>query len=348
MTFRVLVRVDAGPGIGGGHVMRCIALTLELRRLGWQIEFACHPESLEAVPDLAAWDVTMVQGSPEQQFASLLDRGARFDLLVVDHYGLDASFEDGVRSLAGTIAVIDDMPGHRSHRADILIDGSPGRTEADWTDQCAATRILAGTDFALVRDAVTQAREPSLRRRSSTEPVSNILVSFGLSDSGNATAPAIAAARVAFPSSRIDVVIGRASAHRDCIQHIAEMHGAVVHVAPKNYIDLLVAADLAIGAGGVSALERACLGVPSVVVETAGNQHDGIEALKAERAIIFAGRTADLAGGWPNGILELDAALCAELSQRSAALIDGLGASRTADALDRQLGANAASGRLQS
>jgi spore coat polysaccharide biosynthesis predicted glycosyltransferase SpsG len=275
----------------------------------------------------------LLEGEPDAEAQAMAD-GLRqpFDMLVVDHYGRDASLESACRRLAPVIAVLDDMPGHRAHDADILIDGAPGRTASDWLAFAPGATVLAGPDYALIRREIAAARGESLTRLRNVD-ISRILISFGMSDSSNATVPALRAARVAFPDAQIDVVIGRTAPHAAAVKDEARLQDARVHTSPDNYVDHLVAADLAIGAGGVSAMERACLGCPSVVVETAANQHGGIAALAAQGAIISAGVADGLAAGWPAGLLHGLKARLGDLSARSAAIIDGKGAGRAACAL---------------
>jgi spore coat polysaccharide biosynthesis predicted glycosyltransferase SpsG len=275
----------------------------------------------------------LLDGRPEAE-AQVMADGLRqpLDMLIVDHYGRDATLESACRRLAPVIAVVDDMPGHRPHDTDVLIDGAPGRTASDWHAFAPEATVLAGADYALIRSEVAAARGASLARQRDAG-ISRILISFGMSDSTNATVPALRAARAAFPDAQIDVVIGRTAPHAAAVKDEALAQDARVHTSPDDYVDRLVGVDLAIGAGGVSAMERACLGCPSVVVETAANQHDGITALAAHGAIISAGVADHLAEGWPTELLHGVEARLDDLTARSAAMIDGKGARRAARAL---------------
>ena len=95
-------------------------------------------------------------------------------------------------------------------------------------------------------------------------------------------------------------------------------------------------ADLAIGAGGGSVWERACLGLPALLLVLAENQRPMAHRLAELGAVLTADVSdpdfeaqfdAELA------ILLSDAALRASLSAASRALCDGQGAMRVARAI---------------
>lgn len=336
---KAVIRADAGARIGGGHVGRCLAIAEELRGQGWYVTFACRAGTIEAAPLLAAggWpliDLGRVTGvsAEAQSIAEAL--GTRADLVLVDHYGLDAEFEAACRRFSVTVAVLDDVPGVRAHDADALIDAAPGRTAADWEEKlCAGTLVLAGAPYALVRPEVSRGRNGAFARQREGR-VARVLVSFGMADARNATVPALRAARAAFPQARIDVVIGPANLHRSEVSAAAAHARANLHIAPSDYVKLLAAADLAVGAGGVSAMERACLGVPSVAVETALNQRAGLEALAAAGALVHAGPIERLNDDELVEALAIASDDLPGLSARAAEMIDGGGARRAVSRLD--------------
>src|SRR4051812_26065458 len=92
MTAHAVFRCDASPGIGGGHVMRCLAFAETLALAGWSIGFVTRPDGLAAVPALAASGHAIIEAEGNGQ-AQIGDRAA---LVVVDNYGLDATFEAAI------------------------------------------------------------------------------------------------------------------------------------------------------------------------------------------------------------------------------------------------------------
>ncbi len=101
-----IFRVDASPSIGSGHVRRCLVLAEALAADGWSVAFACCAGTKEALPSLArggfAYRVVPAEHKGSTPLHNLAADGC--DLLVVDHYGLDARFEHACRSWAKTIS----------------------------------------------------------------------------------------------------------------------------------------------------------------------------------------------------------------------------------------------------
>ncbi|MDP6953162.1 MAG: UDP-2,4-diacetamido-2,4,6-trideoxy-beta-L-altropyranose hydrolase, partial [Alphaproteobacteria bacterium] len=87
MPKLAVIRADAGVGIGGGHVVRCLALAEALMTDGWIVGFACSRESTEVIAALRTgrYEVLALSGGPEP--AALAHRWPQgCDLLIVDHY----------------------------------------------------------------------------------------------------------------------------------------------------------------------------------------------------------------------------------------------------------------------
>jgi UDP-2,4-diacetamido-2,4,6-trideoxy-beta-L-altropyranose hydrolase len=327
-----IFRVDASPGIGSGHVRRCLVLAEALAADGWSVAFACCAGTKEAVPSLARSGFACCVVSAEHDgLDALRDLVAdRCDLLVVDHYGLDARFEHACRSLAKTILVIDDL-ADRPHDCDVLVDQTPGRQASDYTGLMPGNcTILAGSQFALLDPRFRQARE---QLGAPADQMRRVLVSFGGTDPAGATVRALEALAVAKLRAAVDVVLGTDNDNMGRIRQLAaELDPpAMVHVSVDDMASLIAQADMAIGAGGVSALERCCLGVPSITVTIADNQRkladqlaqagvtENLGPLTALSVRDFADAVARLAS---------DSARRREMRAEALAIADGLGVAR--------------------
>ncbi|HYD44871.1 MAG TPA: UDP-2,4-diacetamido-2,4,6-trideoxy-beta-L-altropyranose hydrolase [Phenylobacterium sp.] len=323
MPPRILFFADAGEAVGGGHMMRSLTLAEALIERGAACSFVATP---------AVSDLLDTFAGPKVQRVIALSDGARWrpNMLVIDHYGVGAAHE---RALAGSakLAVIDDLA--RKHAVDMIIDPSLGRSATDYAGQ-GATTVLAGPTYALVRPAFAAAREAALARRGG-EP-RRCLVSLGLTDIDGITGRIVELLLQRSGDMALDVVVGSAAPSLPALQDLAGKGRISLHVDAKDMAELVANADIAVGAGGSSVWERATLGLPTILLVLVENQADMAGQLQsAGLALVLdpAGRRFEtqLADAWRR--LTGSADLRRELSERPAALCDGLGAGRVADAI---------------
>ena len=312
--MRVVIRVDASVLMGTGHVMRCLTLADALRARGSAVTFVCrqheghlcdhvdaHGFAIRRLPaaeptasgvgrdDYAAWLGVSQDTDAEQTLECLLDDGTPADWLVVDHYGLDAAWENRVRSIALNTLVIDDI-ANRPHVCQILLDQNLNRSPRERyrslvPENC---RLLLGPHYALLRREFSAALG-GLRRRSGD--INRILIFFGGTDPTGETLKACRAVATETPEVvGVDVIAGTANPWREDIARFCRADGRFrYHERVANMAELIRDADIAIGAGGTTTWERTFLGLPTITIAVAQNQVDGSEALAAKGAILYLG-----------------------------------------------------------
>jgi UDP-2,4-diacetamido-2,4,6-trideoxy-beta-L-altropyranose hydrolase len=328
--LRAVFRVDASVEIGGGHVQRCLALGRALLEDGWSVHFASARETVLAVPSVMQAGLQMITVDESKADAGLRTAlPAGCDLLVVDNYGLDEKFERCCRSWTRRILVIDDL-ADRPHDCDVLVDQSPGRQRDGYRALVPAhCQILTGGDYALLDSPFAEMRAKILPRDGT---VRRILVSLGATDPTGVTVRVLTALEQAGLGVPVDVIIGAGSPYRAEIYAAAQrlIPPALVHIEIRNMAFFMERADLAIGAGGVSALERCCLGLPSILVVLAANQQLNADALAEAGAtiVIDEAKLDSQAFAEAIRVLVQEQATLRRMSAAAARIADGLGAVR--------------------
>lgn len=357
--MQVVFRTDASLDIGTGHVMRCLTLAEALRETGAKCRFVCrdHPGSLFdlirqrgfEVHPLPAPEVACPLSSSEGgAYADWLGadwsadavqtRGAlgalAVDWLVVDHYALDARWEKQLRQACQRMMVIDDL-ADRQHDCDLLLDQNLGRMAGDYADVVPeGCKILVGPKYALLRPEFASVRDESLARRARPQ-LRNLLIALGGVDKGNATGQVLDALKgCPLPAEcSITVVMGP---HAPWVEQVHDKAaqlpwGTTVLVNVQDMAKLMVSSDLAIGAAGISAWERCCLGLPTLIIVLADNQRKGAIALEENGAAILLDRPAQLAEELSEAIAYLSDLQKLQIMQQACnSLTDGAGASRLA------------------
>ncbi|MBN8489250.1 MAG: UDP-2,4-diacetamido-2,4,6-trideoxy-beta-L-altropyranose hydrolase, partial [Burkholderiales bacterium] len=189
---RIAWRADASTTLGSGHVMRGLTLAALLRARGAHLHFIC-----QALPGhlgdriqteghaLSLLPAGLAPAEDAQATRAALESGA--ELLVVDHYALDAAWEQALRAPARSLAVIDDL-ANRPHQAGLRLDPNLGRQARDYDGLLpAACQRLIGPDWALLRPGFAAARSASLARRAAGT-LQHLLISMGGADPQDATA----------------------------------------------------------------------------------------------------------------------------------------------------------------
>jgi UDP-2,4-diacetamido-2,4,6-trideoxy-beta-L-altropyranose hydrolase len=329
MTMRVVFRADAGPAIGSGHVMRSLALGRAFSAGGWVVGLAATRDTFESVRALAVSEVERIilSGAPEHEAAELAVHSP-INVLVVDHYGRGAVFEQACRAFAKRIVVVDDL-ANRAHDCDLLVDSNAASAAAYHALVPANCPVLAGPAYAALDPAFRRVRAAALARRDG-RPVERVLIGFGQVDLPNATARALRALEHTRYRGAIDVALGRAAPHLATIRKEISAR-ARLHVDTADMAALMTEADLAFGAGGTTSWERCCLGLPALLVEIADNQRGVIAALERTGAALGVGADAQTD---PEALAGALRALLADGKRRmrmgavSASLVDGRGADR--------------------
>lgn len=297
-----------------GHAVRTIEPAGELRAEGSGWESALLPPEAQ-------------RADAERTIAA----AGEADWVVLDHYRLDANWAESIAGGARKLA-IDDL-ANRRQACDLLVDQTFGRSPGDYAGLVGAgAKILAGSTFALLRPEFSARRPAALARREAPAAPRRLLISLGQTDAGGATARVLEAVIADFGDLDIDVAIGAAAGSRPRIEALAATRPQIrLHVDAADMAGLIARADLAVGAAGVTASERCCLGLPSVTLVLAANQRLLAANLERAGAVLVAADETQVADGLRR--LCGDERLRMGMIAAAAAVTDGLGAQRVADAM---------------
>ena len=346
--------------------MRCRTLARELLRSGADVVFLCRRQPGDLIEILAqefcvltlpelplltceglegrtlyeSWLGCSQQQDADQTFDLISAAGLQsIDWVVVDHYGIDAVWENHLLQRFGTrfsskLLVIDDL-ADRSHQADLLLDqnyvgsGVDTRYSGLLPQHC---RTFLGPHYALLGPEYPRFHALIPARRE----LHRMLVFFGGVDLNNLTTRALEALMAPELSCvAVDVVLGHQSPHRETVVDMVSRRPlTTLHDPLPSLAGLMVRADLAIGACGSTAWERACLGLPTLVVAIAKNQLPFAQALDQAGFLMLLGEASEVQAP------QIADALKARLvepwpAERSIQLTDGYGAARLAMAMLR-------------
>ena len=327
----ILFRADGGPGIGMGHIVRCLALAGELRREGVSPEFALSASDFaegESVgiqvgflsrPDPVVERMVCERGFSFYPLESDEDFFARLKMLsplalVVDNYLIGTDELAAIKKLVPLLVAIDDL-NDRELPVDLIINGNVTGPSLGYK---ADRRLLLGPEYVLLR--------PEFRARPArtiAERAQRVMVTLGGSDDLNLTPLVLEALRGT--GLHISVVVGPRF-NRNLMKELVNDWNGIMTPTDKKMVRpvlsgdgeipvesrcpadgntveflespdmaaLMCRADLAVSAGGSTLYELCATGTPAVVVAVAENQVASSRALHELGCVHYLGYYSDV------------------------------------------------------
>jgi len=357
----IVFRVDSSIHIGSGHVMRCLVLAQELRRLRYSIRFVTRPQNGDSIEhirqqgfvvielpqpqeeltprtsaDYLAWLQVPVKSDMED-FCSTIKCT---DLVVVDHYALGKDWQESVKKYLGCkVVAIDDLV--RQHCADIIVDQTLYRSPDEYAAKNSGSIILTGTDYALLNTQFSTKREQALDDELDDTAI-RVLVSLGGIDKDNVTIEVLKTLLLlGAKKPKVTVLLSEKSPSYDSVKNFCvEQAGWVHHISfVENMAEIMLEHTISIGASGTTSWERACLGVPSIIIPLAENQRVvATNLVKAGAAILVEpGNINEKLTGSYQKLLKHRL----KYRRKNLSLCDGLGVKRVANFIKSLLADNA-------
>ncbi len=336
----LVIRADAGPEIGTGHVMRCLALAQAWQDAGGHAIFAMATEVPNLEDRLKSEGMEnaylpVEPGSSDDAIATgnlAREMGAAW--VVVDGYHFIANYQRRIKESGMQLLFIDDC-GHTDHYyADIVLNQNIYAQEGLYADREPYTRLLLGTRYALLRREFLKWKKwnrdiPGVGRR--------ILVTMGGSDPGNISLKVIKAIQALdIQDLEVKIVIGPSNSHAASLADAVHCSLFTVHRSVENIPELMAWADLAVSAAGSTCWELAFMRLPALLLVVADNQNCVADRLEVAGAAINLGRQSAVS---PPEVSRALLRLLRDRGEREAMarsgrnLVDGEGAARVVKCL---------------
>lgn len=354
-----IFRVDSGKLIGMGHLMRCrnLAEHLAAKYPDNQIIFITRQHQGHLASALMDQFDTLLLPPPKlpikhqdpstwlgdtieselDQITLHLGSKARIDLLIIDHYAIDESWETQFcqRFAVKQTLVIDDLH-NRNHQCDYLLDYTFNPSNQNfYRDLVPSTcQTLLGHQYILLNHLFQTARTQSQQQN-----IIRVNISLGGADPDQLTKQVV---EILLTSNfgnhsdyQFDIILGHlydSAAATQLEQLIQPYSNFTIYsaISFQEIIPLLQQTHVAIGAGGVSVYERACLGIPSLLINLADNQLSNATNLNRAGLAVHLGSQKE----WNHRTLIetiKNRSLIREMSSRNSNTFDGLGCQRVID-----------------
>lgn len=307
--MKIAFRVDASNHIGTGHIMRCLALANLLRKHSHSVDFSIKPQKGDLISFVLAKNFSVnylketatlqsavhgIDCSSYQKIneyndaADFINQNKTADIVIVDHYHLGKEWEQTVKNkLNCTMVALDDLK--RPHHCDLLLDVTLGRTSQAYNPYVPKhCKILTGCEYALLNAQFINSRKVAISKQAQ-EP-HKLLISMGGIDNTNITLKVLtelARFNPTIPFSVTVLISSKSPFYQNVLEYIKNYPREITQLDfVENMSELILEHTIAIGAPGGSSWERACLGIPCLLIAVADNQKTICKELTQKKAAI--------------------------------------------------------------
>jgi UDP-2,4-diacetamido-2,4,6-trideoxy-beta-L-altropyranose hydrolase len=255
----VVIRADASPLIGTGHVMRCLALAQAWQANGELIIFLMANKApvLAERLNCEGFQVVYVPysiGSAEDaQGAIDLARQSNAGWIVIDGYQFGAEYQCKIKEAGFRLLCLDDYGHAERYDADIVLNQNISAHPNLYRNRKPYTQLLLGTPYALLRQEFWQWRGWN---REVSAIATKILVTLGGADPDNVTLTVIQALqKIDLLGIEAIVVIGGSNPYGDLLEQTVRTTQIPIQLLKnvQNMPELMAWAEIAILQGEVPA-----------------------------------------------------------------------------------------------
>ena len=258
-----LFRVEAGPGVGLGHLSRCLALALWLKNAGAECAFVMTGPDQNVTERVAQSGFKLLHRQPQEAVGSAGDAkklaltAHRYEArwVVVDGYGFGKDYFETLRANSQSlILAVDDFQGQVE--ADLILNQNLAVDQGLYSG--TKSGLLLGPKYCLLPPGL-QNQEP----REYQAGAGKLLVTSGGINQKWLIADVLSVLSD-LHGLEVDVVIG--PFNKDQYFTSERSSRFEYHISPPSLIPLIKAADFAVMGLGITTWEMAALGLPMVTM----------------------------------------------------------------------------------
>ena len=343
-----LIRADGNAKIGAGHLMRCLTIADELRKLvdSSRILFVCADLQSAELAMKRGYQAFLLERDPCDMEAELsawlripVDN-KETNVIIVDSYFVTKRYLQELREY-GSVTLLDNME-EECFPVDRIVNYNAFADTKQYEDlyKDSHTELILGSAYVPIRP---QFSEKAYQVRERAE---NILITTGGGDIDNIAGRILKSIQEKETCEMLNfhLIIGGFNPHYERMKELEKQSAHIrIYHNVQDMADLMSRCDLAVTAGGSTVYELAAMGVPFICFSYAENQEKMTEYLNREEIAFSAGAYHRE----PDAVLGRIARWTVELAQdfgkrykcyeSEKILTDGLGAKRLAEILAKAL-----------
>jgi len=328
--MRIAFRVDASREIGIGHLMRCLALSEELKKQGHKCYILSETSEEIITNKISEFQVEFYKIN-ELADAIKISKENCIDWIITDCYSLNSEYIKKLKENFKVLSIDDNALIH--YYSDAIVNQNIGADKLDYSAE-EYTRFFLGSKYVMMRNELLKRNE-----KKEKDKVKKILITLGGADKDNFTLEILKILKTIDENVEVIAVIGPFNPFYNVLKEYVNKSNLMVNLikSPEKMTDIYLESDIAISAGGTSCYELAYYGIPNLIITIAENQLNIAKELDRQGISIYLGDQKDVKSEKiKEKVKELinNHSLRKSMSQNGRDLVDGLGKRRIADFME--------------
>jgi len=283
--INILFRADSSSTIGTGHIMRDLVLAKQF--LNAHIMFATQDllGNINHKIEEQGYQIKTLQSETLSELTAII-KNNNIDMLIIDHYDIDADYEKALKEVTGVkLFVLDDT--YEEHYCDILLNHNIYARESKYSNLVPEScELKCGVQHTLLRDEFKEEKRNKDKIDKNNKEI-NIFIAMGGADSANLNTKILNVIEN-FSNVQANVVTTSANQFLDELKTYAiHRDNVTVHINSNQVAKLMAQADFAIVTPSVILNEVVYMSLPFIAIQTASNQNEMIEYLHQTHAMVL-------------------------------------------------------------
>lgn len=285
--MKIFIRADGGEKIGLGHIMRCMALGIELRKVNL-VTFICinKTEYLSGINILTEKGFRVIKINQKNNINDIIkiQINYNYDLLITDSYDVDADYFKILKKYFRFTGYIDDL-NKCFMDVDFIINQNINGYLLDYSKNINInTRLYLGSRYCMICEEFRKASKDKIIN----DDVCNILVTLGGSDIHFTTMKILQYLNKLQQNIHVVIGSGFSSQLKERILKYVAKNKKVYAYENAHMAELMKICDIAVSACGSTLYELCAMKVPSTGIIIADNQKSSAQFMKDKGLILEA------------------------------------------------------------
>ncbi len=274
--MNILFRADSSSTIGTGHIMRDLVLAKQYSKDN--IIFATQEleGSINHKIRESGYKLEILKSNSIDEVQLLIEKYS-IDMVVIDHYEIDYSYEKQLKTQNSKLKIISIDDTYERHYCDILINHNVSGDAKKYKGLVSAyCELRCGANYTLLRDEFYQAKKSK-----------TVFVAMGGTDYGNLN---ISILEVLSKFDNLNIILLTTIANpylKELEKYIEGRESIELHINSSRVAYLMKISDFAIVTPSVTVNEVYFMELPLIAITVAPNQEDMAKFLKESGHLVI-------------------------------------------------------------